>query len=363
MCARVTGGDAPCGRAIPHLARAPRPDTPPSLPPQVSHVYELHLAGYRFVVLPDVFAIHMDHPVPKWRAAQNVTRVWVNWYAFIYDREREHGGGLFSPNSGGVSGGDGSASRASQALDAESPPRASHCTLHPSLAFPAFCSDTCQYAKDGACDDGGPGSDYSGCSLGTDCTDCGDRTPAEWKATLRLQGEREVRRAQQQRVLARRRALAAAGMGGGDGEDDEGDVDRPALTDDAAAKLQEVRGGALGRGRGSASLTLLHAPRSFPQNAELASRTAAECQVRCGPQYRRTGRPSPPHDPALSCPFQEALEDERAAGRQLQRRSSELESTVRQLEARVDRAVRERNTAASTLAQVQDALVRAEDMF
>ncbi|KOO34157.1 hypothetical protein Ctob_016252, partial [Chrysochromulina tobinii] len=32
------------------------------------------------------------------------------------------------------------------------------------------------WASDGDCDDGGPGSEYTGtCSLGTDCTDCGTR--------------------------------------------------------------------------------------------------------------------------------------------------------------------------------------------
>ncbi len=37
------------------------------------------------------------------------------------------------------------------------------------------CSDTCRYARDGACDDGGEGSTYSECALGTDCSDCGSR--------------------------------------------------------------------------------------------------------------------------------------------------------------------------------------------
>lgn len=37
------------------------------------------------------------------------------------------------------------------------------------------CSNTCRYAFDGECDDGGPGSDYRVCSLGTDCGDCGSR--------------------------------------------------------------------------------------------------------------------------------------------------------------------------------------------
>lgn len=37
------------------------------------------------------------------------------------------------------------------------------------------CLDACRYAGDGACDDGGPGSLFSVCALGTDCTDCGAR--------------------------------------------------------------------------------------------------------------------------------------------------------------------------------------------
>lgn len=41
---------------------------------------------------------------------------------------------------------------------------------------PTGCDDTCTgNAKDGFCDDGGPGSDDAFCGLGTDCTDCGAR--------------------------------------------------------------------------------------------------------------------------------------------------------------------------------------------
>jgi len=38
-----------------------------------------------------------------------------------------------------------------------------------------MCTNTCNYANDGECDDGGPGSQYSVCGLGTDCGDCGPR--------------------------------------------------------------------------------------------------------------------------------------------------------------------------------------------
>jgi hypothetical protein len=40
-----------------------------------------------------------------------------------------------------------------------------------------LCTDTCQYANDGWCDDGGPDADFSVCELGTDCGDCGPRQP------------------------------------------------------------------------------------------------------------------------------------------------------------------------------------------
>jgi len=37
------------------------------------------------------------------------------------------------------------------------------------------CDNTCMYANDGDCDDGQPGSKYSICACGTDCSDCGSR--------------------------------------------------------------------------------------------------------------------------------------------------------------------------------------------
>lgn len=40
----------------------------------------------------------------------------------------------------------------------------------------ASCTNTCSSARDGECDDGGPGAEYSVCTLGTDCADCGDRS-------------------------------------------------------------------------------------------------------------------------------------------------------------------------------------------
>jgi hypothetical protein len=40
---------------------------------------------------------------------------------------------------------------------------------------PSECANTCIFPADGDCDDGGPGSEYSYCDIGTDCTDCGTR--------------------------------------------------------------------------------------------------------------------------------------------------------------------------------------------
>ncbi|MCB9595107.1 MAG: hypothetical protein H6719_20485 [Sandaracinaceae bacterium] len=40
----------------------------------------------------------------------------------------------------------------------------------------SLCTNTCIYAGDGECDDGGPGSDYALCALGSDCDDCGSRS-------------------------------------------------------------------------------------------------------------------------------------------------------------------------------------------
>ena len=42
-----------------------------------------------------------------------------------------------------------------------------------------LCSNTCQWAYDDECDDGGPNSEYDLCACGTDCADCGTRTVTE----------------------------------------------------------------------------------------------------------------------------------------------------------------------------------------
>ena len=46
------------------------------------------------------------------------------------------------------------------------------------LSPPHVCDDSCEvsgWLDDGVCDDGGAGSEYDGCPIGTDCSDCGDR--------------------------------------------------------------------------------------------------------------------------------------------------------------------------------------------
>ena len=47
---------------------------------------------------------------------------------------------------------------------------------HPPPPPPAgTCTDSCNFPNDGSCDDGGPGAEFTLCSFGTDCNDCGDR--------------------------------------------------------------------------------------------------------------------------------------------------------------------------------------------
>ena len=38
-----------------------------------------------------------------------------------------------------------------------------------------LCSNSCYWANDGVCDDGGHGAEYVECDLGSDCNDCGPR--------------------------------------------------------------------------------------------------------------------------------------------------------------------------------------------
>merc|ERR1719231_900525 len=63
---------------------------------------------------------------------------------------------------------------------ASPPPPTSSPPPSPSpLGDDCVCDETCigmpSWASDGYCDDGGEGAEYSSCSAGTDCADCGAR--------------------------------------------------------------------------------------------------------------------------------------------------------------------------------------------
>jgi hypothetical protein len=47
--------------------------------------------------------------------------------------------------------------------------------FHPPPPPPGLCTNTCIYAADGDCDDGGPGAEFAACAYGTNCFDCGVR--------------------------------------------------------------------------------------------------------------------------------------------------------------------------------------------
>ena len=43
-----------------------------------------------------------------------------------------------------------------------------------------YCSNTCDNANDGECNDGGPGAEFTACNFGTDCNDCGQRSIGQY---------------------------------------------------------------------------------------------------------------------------------------------------------------------------------------
>lgn len=49
----------------------------------------------------------------------------------------------------------------------------------PELGPGESCTNTCRYAGDGQCDDGGPASQFGLCEFGTDCEDCGVRVEGD----------------------------------------------------------------------------------------------------------------------------------------------------------------------------------------
>merc|ERR1712054_679427 len=53
------------------------------------------------------------------------------------------------------------------------------------------CDNTCKYSNDGDCDDGGAGSSYDFCDIGTDCVDCG-KGRVTIEDTVRFERESEL---------------------------------------------------------------------------------------------------------------------------------------------------------------------------
>ena len=51
-----------------------------------------------------------------------------------------------------------------------------------------LCTNTCNWAGDGECDDGGVGSQYRVCSFGSDCADCGSRNESQRRGLKPLGG-------------------------------------------------------------------------------------------------------------------------------------------------------------------------------
>merc|ERR1711907_646414 len=61
-----------------------------------------------------------------------------------------------------------------------------------------MCSNTCDQREDDYCDDGGEGSEFALCDLGTDCIDCGAREgDGEYESSL-LEKKQELRKSQKQ---------------------------------------------------------------------------------------------------------------------------------------------------------------------
>jgi len=65
----------------------------------------------------------------------------------------------------------------------DAPSTAPSAPMPPTPAW-ALCSGECSYSGDGDCDDGGFSSDYAYCVFGTDCKDCGYRNASDVSAPL-----------------------------------------------------------------------------------------------------------------------------------------------------------------------------------
>jgi hypothetical protein len=74
----------------------------------------------------------------------------------------EPSGGAGTGGSGGTGGGGSGSGGSGGSGGSQEPPG-------------GRCENTCRWPNDGACDDGGPGSQFGACPFGTDCGDCGPR--------------------------------------------------------------------------------------------------------------------------------------------------------------------------------------------
>eukprot|EP01132_Coremiostelium_polycephalum_P008037 gene8037-9885_t len=54
---------------------------------KVSHTYQLNSLGYKFIVLPDAYMIHLSHPEGSWnkRTEDELLGIWVNWFESCID--------------------------------------------------------------------------------------------------------------------------------------------------------------------------------------------------------------------------------------------------------------------------------------
>ena len=88
-----------------------------------------------------------------------------------------------------------------------------------------ICDDSCEFAGDGVCDDGGPDSEFAACDLGTDCSDCGPR-----ESSAKVQKIKHVFRGIPVDAKPAFRNLPAAGVRQGDlGENGKPLVITPAV--------------------------------------------------------------------------------------------------------------------------------------
>jgi hypothetical protein len=87
-------------------------------------------------------------------------------------------GGCVATNDGGTTQPESDAGQTEEEKDEADAGGGGESRAQGSCDGPVACENTCRYANDGQCDDGGPDSDTNACLFGTDCADCGERDPA-----------------------------------------------------------------------------------------------------------------------------------------------------------------------------------------